>query len=104
MTDIARALTSRYGASVRRSRAERSAGFRAIAATSATARSKTADRYDGSRVAEFGSLQHGNLMAQRDRFEHQRGAGSEFASGDRDGSAGRRGHDGKLSPDERNQQ
>ena len=54
MTDIARALTSRYGASVRRSRAERSSGFGAIAATSATARSKTADRYNGSRHAEFG--------------------------------------------------
>src|SRR5713101_6800815 len=54
MTDIARALTSHYGASVRRSRAERSAGFRAIAATGATAGSKTADRYDGSWGAEFG--------------------------------------------------
>ena len=53
MIDIARALTSRYGASVRRSRAERSAGFRAIATTSAIARSKTADRYDGSGGAEF---------------------------------------------------
>jgi hypothetical protein len=54
MTDIARTLTSRYGASARRSRAERSSGFRAIAATSATARSKTADRCDGSMGAEFG--------------------------------------------------
>src|SRR5713226_1966570 len=53
MIDIARALTSRYGASVRGSRAERSAGFRAIATTSAIARSKTADRYDGSGGAEF---------------------------------------------------
>jgi hypothetical protein len=50
------------------------------------------------------ALQHGNLMAQRDRFEHQRGAGSGFVSSDLNRSAGRRGHEGRLSPDERNHQ
>jgi hypothetical protein len=30
---------------------------------------------------------HGDLMAQRDRFQHQRGAGSELASGGRQCSA-----------------
>src|SRR6266849_1869098 len=53
MTDIARALPSRCGANVRRSRAERTGAFRAIAATSATARSKTADQYAGSTDAEY---------------------------------------------------
>jgi hypothetical protein len=41
-------------------------------------------------------------MAQRDRFQQQRGAGSGFVSSDRDRSASGRGHEGKLSPDERN--
>ncbi len=33
------------------------------------------------------ALQHSDLMAQGDRFQHQRGAGSGVASGDRDRSA-----------------
>jgi hypothetical protein len=30
------------------------------------------------------ALQHGDLMVQRDCFQHQRGARSELASGDQD--------------------
>jgi hypothetical protein len=37
--------------------------------------------------ASSAALHHGNLMAQRDRFQYQRGAGSGIASGDRDRSA-----------------
>jgi hypothetical protein len=36
-----------------------------------------------ARATSSAALQHRNLMAQRDRFQHQRGAGSGFASGDR---------------------
>jgi hypothetical protein len=42
--DISRALASRFGASAGRSRLGRSQDFRAIAATSATTESKTADQ------------------------------------------------------------
>jgi hypothetical protein len=51
---ISKSLTSRRGASARRSRPGRSAGFHAIAATSATKGSKTGDQYDGSRGDGFG--------------------------------------------------
>ena len=37
-----------------------------------------------TRAPGSATLQHGNLMAQRDRFQPQRGAGPGFASGDRD--------------------
>ena len=50
------------------------------------------------------ALPHGYLMAQGDRFQHQRGAGSGFASGDRDRSACRHRHEGRLSPGVRNHQ
>jgi len=52
--DIAKALTRLRGASAKPSRPGRSFGFRAIAATTATARSKTADQYDETRGDEFG--------------------------------------------------
>ena len=41
-------------------------------------RNRGADQYDGSDSA---ALQHGNLMAQRDRFQHQRGAARRLATG-----------------------
>jgi hypothetical protein len=43
------------------------------------------------------ALQHSNLMVQSDRFQQQRGAGSGFASGDRDRSAFRHRHERRLS-------
>jgi hypothetical protein len=52
--DISKSSTSRHDASARRFPAGRPPGFRAIAATSATARSKTADQFDGSTSIEFG--------------------------------------------------
>ena len=50
------------------------------------------------------ALQYGDLMAQRDPFQQQRGAGSGFASGDRDRPACRHRHEDRLSPDVRNHQ
>jgi hypothetical protein len=43
------------------------------------------------------ALQHSNLMVQSDHFQQQRGAGSGFASGDRDRSAFRHRHERRLS-------
>src|SRR5208337_2755179 len=57
-----------------------------------------------ARAPSSAALQHGNLMAQRDRFQQQRGTGSEFAWGDRDRSSFRRRHEGRLSPDVQNYQ
>ena len=52
------------------------------------------------RAPSSAALQHGDLVPQRDRLQQQRGAGSGLALGDRDRSAGRRGHEGRLSPQE----
>jgi len=52
--DTPKSLTSRFGASARRSRPGRSSGFHAIAATSAIARSKALAQSDASRDDEFG--------------------------------------------------
>jgi len=43
-------------------------------------------------------------MAQGDRFQQQRGAGSGFASGQRERYGCRHRHKGRLSPDVRNHQ
>jgi hypothetical protein len=51
--DIPKSQTSHYGANARPYRAERSPGFRANLATSATAKSKTVDQCDGSTGAGF---------------------------------------------------
>jgi len=52
--DIAKALTSRHGASARLSRAGRQSGCRAIAATNARTKSKTVDPKGESTGDEFG--------------------------------------------------
>jgi hypothetical protein len=52
--DISKSLTIRYDVSARRFPAERSPGFRAIAATRTTARSKAADPYAANTGDEFG--------------------------------------------------
>jgi hypothetical protein len=44
------------------------------------------------------ALQHCNLMAQRDRFQKQRGTAPEFAPADQDCPACRDRHEGRLSP------
>jgi len=52
--DISKSLTGRYDASARRFAAGRSSGFRAIAATRTTARSKAGELYAGSTADLFG--------------------------------------------------
>jgi hypothetical protein len=46
-------------------------------------RIKTADPKDESSATTFAALEVGNLMAQSDRFQKQRGEGSAFASDER---------------------
>jgi hypothetical protein len=54
-----------------------------------------------ARTTRAAALEHSNLMAQGDRFQHQRGTGSGFAAGKRQRCVGRRRHEGRLSPDVR---
>jgi hypothetical protein len=90
MIDKPTSLTNRYGAGARPSGAARSLGFRSNPATTATARSKAADPKDR------------DLMAQRDHFQHQRGAGPKFSSGDGECSSCRHRHQGRLSAGDQN--
>ena len=57
-----------------------------------------------ARAPGSATLHHGDLMAQRDRFKPQRGAGPGFASGDRHRSVLRLCHQRTLSPDVQNHQ
>ena len=55
-----------------------------------------------ARATSSAALEHGDLIAQRDRFQRQRGAGLGFAaSGDRERFACRHPHERRLSPDVR---
>jgi hypothetical protein len=56
--------------------------YLASPATSAPANPKQPISTTEARATSSAALQHHDLMAGRDRFQHQRGAGSEFASGD----------------------
>jgi hypothetical protein len=62
-------------------------GYRAIGATSARTTSKTADPKAKTRTTSSTALEHGDLMAQRDRFQRQRGEGLGFAASGRWGGA-----------------
>ena len=57
-----------------------------------------------ARATRSAALEDRNLMAQGDRFQQQRGAGSGFAAGERQCCVCRHRHKGRLSPDVRNHQ
>jgi hypothetical protein len=82
--EIPKSLTGLYGASARPSRAGRSSAFAPLRPPTRQQDPKQPIPTTQAQATSSAALEHGDLMVQRDHFQHQRAADPELPCGDRE--------------------